>query len=203
MKFDELKQGILNCSDCTSLFGFNPVPIIHGEYNSKIVQISQAPSKNVHITGKPFNDKTGKKLINEWYEIHEDLFYDKSNFYITSMAHCYPGKNKNGGDKLPPIHCTKKWLTRELDIIQNEIYIIIGARAANFLFPEKSFYELVFNNQFINLKPAFILPHPSPLNIKWFKDNPEFYNKRLKEIRENVHLALGVLKLDEVAVFEY
>lgn len=196
MNFEELKHGILNCKDCADKFGFVPVPIIHGEYDSKIVQISQAPSKNVHITKKPFNDKTGQKLINEWYNIPPELFYNKRNFYITSMAHCYPGKNKNGGDRLPPIHCTKKWLMRELETIQNEIYIIIGSKAANFLFPDKSFNELVFNNQFINFKPAIVLPHPSPLNIKWFKDNPEFYYNRLKEVREIVHEALGILEFE-------
>jgi uracil-DNA glycosylase len=60
--FEEFKRNILICRDCEEKFGFEPAPIIHGNVNAKIFQISQAPSKNVHLTKKPFNDSTGEKL---------------------------------------------------------------------------------------------------------------------------------------------
>ena len=34
-----------------------------------------------------------------------------------------------------------------------------------------------FKNNYINDKLTIVLPHPSPLNIKWFKKHPEFDNK--------------------------
>lgn len=60
--FAELKSNIENCKACERKFGFCPHPIVFGSENSKIFQISQAPSRNVHITGKPFDDLSGKKL---------------------------------------------------------------------------------------------------------------------------------------------
>ena len=39
------------------------------------------------------------------------------------------------------------------------------------------------NDQVFNGKPAYVLPHPSPLNRRWFKTYPEFEAKRVKEIR--------------------
>jgi uracil-DNA glycosylase len=33
---------------------------------------------------------------------------------------------------------------------------------------------LVFEELQYKGKPAFVLPHPSPLNRKWFKDHPSF-----------------------------
>lgn len=44
-------------------------------------------------------------------------------------------------------------------------------------FPNEKFNELIFKNNYINGKLAIVLPHPSPLNIKWFKDHLEFMKK--------------------------
>lgn len=50
--FEELKKEIENCKYCEEKFGFEPHPIFWGKENSKIVQISQAPSNAVHNSGK-------------------------------------------------------------------------------------------------------------------------------------------------------
>jgi len=192
--FSILRQSILDCTDCESKFGFKPIPIVHGSVNSRIFQISQAPSNNVHITRKPFNDSTGKKLKYDWYQIKDEVFYDEDNFYITSLSHCFPGKSKNGGDKLPPMSCAKKWLNKEIATVNNEIFIIIGGKAAKFLFPDMDYTELIFRDNIINNKLAIVLPHPSPLNVKWFKDHPEFEETRLPYIRNKVWEVLGIIK---------
>jgi len=188
--FDDLKEEILSCRKCENKFGFEPHPIVWGNEKSKIMQISQAPSLNVHDTLKPFNDLSGRKLRHEWYDISEDVFYNKDNFYITSVAHCYPGKAPNGGDRLPPKICAKNWLVKELSCIDNEIYIIVCSYAANFLFPGQDYNSLIFHNNSMNGKLAFVLPHPSPLNIKWFRDNPLFLENRIYDIRNEVHKVL-------------
>jgi uracil-DNA glycosylase family 4 len=186
MNFDKLKKEILNCKECQNVFGFEPHPVIFGNQCSKIVQISQAPSANVHITRKPFTDQSGKKLKYEWYQINDDDFYNEDNFYITALAHCFPGKAKNGADKSPPKICYEKWIIKELSLISNDLYVIIGAKAANVFFPDEKYEKLIFKDNVLNGKKAIVLPHPSPLNIKWFKDNPKFYNERLSEIRKTI-----------------
>lgn len=84
---------------------------------------------------------------------------------------------------MPPKICYDKWIKKELEYINNKIYIIIGAKSAKVFFSNENFNELIFKNNLINNKLAIVLPHPSPLNIKWFKDHPEFMNKRIFEIR--------------------
>ncbi|WP_418361406.1 uracil-DNA glycosylase family protein [Thomasclavelia cocleata] len=153
------------------------------------MQISQAPSLSVHNTLKPFNDLSGKKL-RQWYGIDDDIFYNQDNFYITSLAHCYPGKSKSGGDRLPPKCCSDRWLKQEIEIVENKIYIVVGSYAAKKLFPKKNFKDLIFNDQFLYGKRAFVLPHPSPLNMRWFKNNPNFEQERILEIREVIHSLL-------------
>ena len=86
MKFDELKKQIYDCRECENVFGFEPQPVVFGNQNAKIVQISQAPSANVHITGKPFTDQSGKKLKYEWYQISDDDFYNENNLDRKSVV---------------------------------------------------------------------------------------------------------------------
>jgi|SRR5690554_2264848 len=187
INFEILKKQILSCKICKERFGFMPRPVFHGNKQTKIMQISQAPSHNVSISGKPFDDLSGKRLITEWYQITDKEFYNKNNFYITSMAHCYPGKLKSGGDRLPPKICSDKWLMKEMEVVESEIIILIGRTAASYFFPNGNYTDLIFNDNFINDKLTIILPHPSPLNIKWFKDNPRFNDIRILEIRKIIH----------------
>lgn len=187
-----LHKQIQSCRHCQQTFGFEPHPIVFGNANAKIMQISQAPSRTVHETGKPFNDASGRRLRSEWYKIRDEAFYNPDNFYIVSMAHCYPGKLPKGGDRRPPVCCADKWLVQELKLVQNDIYILIGGAAASYFFPERKLTDLVFENLKINEKPAFVLPHPSPLNMKWFQDHPKFLEKRIPEIRQAVHDILNI-----------
>lgn len=183
LKFEQLKEKIKECDYCKEKFGFEPHPIFWGKQNSKIVQISQAPSKNVHQNLKPFTDMSGKTLKYEWYQITDDDFYNTDNFFIVALAHCYPGKDKNGNDKQPPKCCWTKWIEEELQILDNEMYIVIGAKAAKVFFPNEIYEELIFKDNVWNGKKTIVLPHPSPLNKKWIKDHPQFLQKRIHEIR--------------------
>lgn len=78
----------------------------------------------------------------------------------------------------------------KIKYINNKLYIIIGAKSAKVFFPNESFNELIFKNNYINGKLAIILPYPSPLNTKWFKDHLEFMKKRLFEIRKIINEVL-------------
>ena len=190
-EFNKLISEIKGCKICQNRFGFEPHPVILGNINSKIVQISQAPSATVHNTLKPFTDMSGKRLKYEWYQIDDNIFYNPDNFYIAALSHCYPGKDKNGNDRIPPKICYERWIKKELEYINNEMYILIGAKAAKVFFPKDKFNDLIFKNNYINGKLTLVLPHPSPLNIKWFKDHPEFINNRIIEIRKIINEVLN------------
>jgi len=187
---EKLKTELFACRECRELFGFEPRPVCMGNSDAKIVQISQAPSIHVHKTGRSFNDISGRRLRNEWYEISEDIFYDPDIFYITSVGHCYPGKSKNKGDNPPPKICAQKWLSREIELVKNEIFILVGKAASDFFFPKDDFTELVFSDHTIKGKTAYVIPHPSPLNVRWFKEHPEFEDERVAEIRDVLHGAI-------------
>lgn len=182
--FNTIIEQIQKCDICKEQFGFMPHPIFLGNEHSKIVQISQAPSATVHETLKPFTDMSGKKLKYEWYQITDEVFYNPDNFYIAALAHCYPGKDSKGNDRMPPKICYEKWIKEELKYIDNKIYILIGAKSAKNFFQNEDYNDLIFKDNYLNNKLTLVLPHPSPLNIKWFKEHPDFLDYRIKEIRK-------------------
>jgi len=187
---EDLKRELKECRACRDLFGFEPRPVCMGNANAKIMQISQAPSVHVHGTGISFNDASGRRLRDQWYSISDETFYDPDMFYITSVGHCYPGKSKNKGDNPPPKMCAGKWLSREIGLVNNDIYVLVGKAAADFFFPKCDFTDLVFTDQEINGRSAYVIPHPSPLNVRWFKEHPEFESSRVRDIRDAVHRAI-------------
>lgn len=188
---ETLRQGILACRICAPRFGFKPAPVVFGHAHASIMQISQAPSATVHRTGKPFNDLSGQRLRHNWYEISDETFYNEDNFYIASLAHCFPGKTPSGGDRPPPACCAKLWLDREIEVVDNKIYVVIGGMAARYLFSKQDYNELIFSDNTLNGKPAYVLPHPSPLNVKWFIDHPTFETERMPVIHRAVQEALA------------
>lgn len=184
--FYQLRYDIEKCRQCAPKFGFEPKPLFFGHQNSKIVQISQAPSAQAGENNKPFTDMSGKTLKYEWYQIKDEDFYNQDNFFIGAMAHCYPGKDKNGNDRTPPKCCFDLWVKKELELVDNEIYILIGAKSAHAFFPEENFEDLVFKNNYLNGKLTLVLPHPSPLNRRWLRTHPLFMESRIHEVRKLV-----------------
>lgn len=192
--FEKFQEQIRKCRICWARFGFEPHPLVSGNEHSKIMQIGQAPSQLAEEHSKFFTDLSGKRLKYEWYEIDDDTFYNPDNFYITGIAHCFPGKNKDGNDKTPPKICYETWVKREIEKVQNEIYIIIGAKACEDVFPNEDFEDLVFKDNYLNGKLAFVILHPSPLNNRWLKKHPEFEEERLPIIRKKIKEVLGLEK---------
>ena len=187
-KFISFKRRMRN--SLVEEFGIENICPFWGNQNAKIVHISQAPSLSVVKNQKPFSDKSGERLRNEWYKVSNEVFYNPDNFYFTAIGMYFPGKDKKGGDRRPNSKLAQQWLMEELTYLEPELYLIVGGMAAGFFFPDKKLNNLVFSNQEIKGKPAFVVPHPSPINIKWFKDNPQFEKDRILEIRKDIHKVL-------------
>jgi uracil-DNA glycosylase len=82
-------------------------------------------------------------------------------------------------------------LSREIGLVNNEIFILVGKAAADFFFPKSDFSELVYSDMTIGGKPAFVIPHPSPLNVRWFKEHPDFEKERICTVRDAVQRVIS------------
>lgn len=187
-ELEKLQAQLRACRHCEGML--EPRPVVHGNPGAPILQVSQAPGRKVHETGIPFNDASGRRLRQDWYQISDAQFYDPDLFYITSMGHCYPGKGKTG-DKKPPRCCFDMWTRREIELKPGtRMMLVVGREAASRLFPKREFTELVFQDQEYDGIPCYVLPHPSPLNVRWFRMHPEFESQRMPVIREKLHQVL-------------
>ncbi len=65
-----LLHKIQRCEVCRAHLPLGPRPVIQLNEFSKIVIISQAPSRRVHETGIPWNDASGKKL-RSWMSVFQ------------------------------------------------------------------------------------------------------------------------------------
>lgn len=195
MSLAEFQQRLKGCRYCRDVLGlgFEPRPVVWGKERAPIVIIGQAPSLSASLCGRPFSkdlekpDASGRRIIS-WLGVTEDVFFDQEIFYITGVAHCYPGRGK-GGDLPPPRVCAEKWLEEELSYLSPKIFIVLGRYAASWAFPKMSFEELVFGELRFKGKPAVVLPHPSPANRGWLKKHPRV-ERRLVVLREIVRRVL-------------
>lgn len=148
--------------------------------------IGQAPGTRVHESGVPWNDPSGDRL-RDWLQLDRDAFYDTRNIAIVPMGLCYPGKGRSG-DLPPRPECAPLWHARLLEQLPGlQLTLLIGKYAQDYYLDthRQSLAETVSNYR--DHLPGYLpLPHPSPRNIRWFRNNPWFETEVIPLLRKRV-----------------
>jgi uracil-DNA glycosylase len=169
-----LLADIRACSICSEHLPLGPNPVIQIHSNAQILIAGQAPGSKVHETGVPFDDPSGKRL-RQWMNVTDDIFYDEKQIAILPMGFCYPGTGSSG-DLPPRPECVPAWRSQLMDHLPNlELTVVLGQYAQEYHFgkSEATLTELV--RTWETYWPDKIpLPHPSPRNNRWLKQNPWF-----------------------------
>ena len=58
----DLLNDIRQCTICSKYLELGPRPIVSAHSNSRIVIVGQAPGTNVHNSGTPWDDASGRRL---------------------------------------------------------------------------------------------------------------------------------------------
>jgi uracil-DNA glycosylase len=93
--------------------------------------VGQAPGREVHETGVPWDDASGARL-QAWLGLSAAHFYDPAKAAIMPMGFCYPGKGASA-DNPPRRECAPRWhvrLSAELPAIG--LTVLLGPRCAIF-----------------------------------------------------------------------
>ncbi len=163
------------CTRCPEMIG----PVILGRpVASKILQIGQAPGPYEGKLGQPFAWTAGKTLF-KWYQtigVDEETF--RSHVYMAAVCRCFPGKNPNGGDRVPNreeiAHCTE-WMHHETEILRPELVIPVGKLAIAQMLKAPRLDDVIGQvHRVVYLGREMVaipLPHPSGLST-WFKMEP-------------------------------
>ena len=186
----QLLSEVRACRTCEAQLPLGPRPVLRASSTARILIIGQAPGTRVHQTGIPWDDPSGKRL-RDWMQIDHDLFYDEKQIAIMPMGFCYPGKGKSG-DLPPRPECAPQWHERLLaEMPALQLTVLIGQYAQKYYLEtgRRSLTETVQDWQTC-LPEYFPLPHPSPRNIRWFRNNPWFESEVLPEFRRHIRRAL-------------
>jgi uracil-DNA glycosylase len=191
-----LKDAVLSCQHCADVLPYLPKPILQIHPNAKLLIAGQAPGQKTHEVGRPFDDLSGERL-REWLGLSADEFYDEQQVAIVPMGFCFPGNSvhksgpsvgKKSGDLPPRPECSIKWREVVLNQLTNiELTIVLGAYAqAYHLGQSGKVTEQVKQWRYWLEQGKLVLPHPSPRNNRWLKQNPWFEAEVLPELKSRI-----------------
>jgi uracil-DNA glycosylase len=195
---EPLLADIRACRLCEAHLPLGPRPVLQASATSRLLIVSQAPGRKVHLSGVPFDDVSGARL-REWLGIDRDTFYDAGRVAIVPMGFCFPGSGRSG-DLPPRPECAPTWHPRLLPLLtQVRLTLVIGQYAQVGLLGTargNSLTDTVRSWRTHLAHGLLPLPHPSPRNRPWVMHNPWFEQELLPVLRERVSLLLRGVDAD-------
>ena len=179
------------CTECEASLPHGPRPVLSASEESRILIIGQAPGRRVHESGIPWDDPSGERL-REWMGISKDDFYDETKIAIVPMGFCYPGTGASG-DLPPRKECAELWHERLLGELANvKFSLLVGQYAQRYVLQDRLESNLTKTvKSWKSYTPKHLpLPHPSPRNNHWLKQNPWFVEDVIPYLKRRVTRAL-------------
>jgi uracil-DNA glycosylase len=188
---ERLLAKVRACQVCAGKLPFPPRPVLRASATARLLIVGQAPGTRVHATGIPWHDPSGDRL-RDWLQLSREEFYDDRMIAIIPTGFCYPGKGR-GGDLPPRPECAPLWhppLRAALPEIR--LTLLIGQYAQAYYLADRLKPSLAATVQaWREYLPEFLpLPHPSPRNLRWFKQHPWFEAEVVPALRARAKSAL-------------
>ena len=192
-KLETLIAKASSCSACAEDFAatrtaHTPRPVVWLSDTARVLVAGQAPGMRVHVSGVPFDDRSGDRL-RDWMGVGRDLFYNREKVAILPMAFCFPGYDAKGGDLPPPKRCAALWRDQALAAMpQVELTLLIGGYAQKWALGSQAARTLTETvARWRDFGPSVIpLPHPSWRNTGWLKKNPWFDTEVVPTLRDRI-----------------
>ena len=168
-------EEVRSCTKCPEMIGpvVTPQPVL-----TKVYLCGQAPGPHEGSLGRPFAWTAGKTMF-RWFEsigVDEETF--RSRAFIGAVCRCFPGKTKQGGDRVPSreeVAACSGWMEREFALLKPELIIPVGRLAIERFLPPAPLTDIIGKlhrtSAFGHACDAIPLPHPSGAS-PWFKIEP-------------------------------
>ena len=189
--FSSLLDEVRRCTICSDHLPLGPRPILQCNQSARILIAGQAPGRKVHESGIPFADASGDRL-RDWLGMTSETFYDPLQVAILPMGFCFPGTGKNG-DLPPRPECAPAWREKLLSYLTNvKLTLVIGQYAQAYHLPGRGASVTATVQSWREGWPFVVpLPHPSPRNNIWLRQNPWFGEDLLPVLKARVAEVLG------------
>jgi uracil-DNA glycosylase len=188
-----LLERIRACTHCADALPCGPRPVLQAHQSARLRIVGQAPGRQVHETGIPWNDPSGDRL-RHWLGLTRQQFYDPRKVAIVPMGFCYPGKAASG-DKPPRPECAPRWhRTVNACLPDISLTLLIGQYAQNHYLGthrRATLSDTVKGWQEYLPLGYLPMPHPSARNQPWLFRNPWFE----EELVPKLQIVIQALKL--------
>jgi uracil-DNA glycosylase len=179
------------CTLCARALPLEPRPVFHVGLRARVLIVGQAPGRRVHETGVSWNDPSGDAL-RAWLGIGREAFYDTARIAIIATGLCYPGTGARG-DLPPRPECAPTWQPRfRAALPALRLTLLVGSHAQAYYLGRRRKRTLAATVHAWReyLPEYFPLPHPSPRNRLWLRNNPWFERAVIPALRRCVDRAL-------------
>lgn len=187
---DTLLPKVRACTLCAAHLPLGPRPVLQAHATSKLLIAGQAPGRKVHLSGIPFDDASGDRL-RAWLGLAREVFYDPRRVAILPMGFCYPGTGTSG-DLPPRPECAPAWRAALLGAMPHvQLTLVLGQYALAWHWPRADGETVPSVTEAVTAwrshwPQMLVLPHPSPRNNRWLKQNPWFEQEVLPALRTRV-----------------
>jgi DNA polymerase len=156
---ENLKKQALDCHLCTLSKSREKVVFGEGNPRAKVMLVGDSPSNTDDSSGKVFTGRTGDILSKM---IENVLMLKREDVYLTNLLKCKALDKQNHSPA--HAHTCYPYLLKEIELVQPQIIITLGALAYEYLTKDKTPLEqirgTIYTQDTYTLIPTY---HPSHL----------------------------------------
>jgi uracil-DNA glycosylase len=138
--------------------------------------VGQAPGVTEAQAKRPFNASSGRRLFEWLAEAGFEEVTFRSQYYMTAVTKCYPGKHPKGKGDRKPSRAEQKlcrpFLDRELALVRPRVLLAIGGLAIVTLLDQRLRLDQAVGRVF-EIDGTLILPLPHSSGASLWTNRPE------------------------------
>jgi DNA polymerase len=165
-----IQQDIGDCTRCPLAYaGRHAIVFADGDPNARLMFVGEGPGADEDMQGLPFVGKSGQLLNN----MIQAMGLKREDVYIANIVKCRPPANR-APEPVEANTCTQ-FLVRQMDVVQPEVVVALGATAAMYLLGVKQslvslrgrFHQVRGAKLAVTYHPAFLLRDPRQKAEAW------------------------------------
>ncbi len=165
-----LRAEIGDCTRCPLAYaGRRTIVFADGDPNARLMFVGEGPGADEDATGVPFVGKAGQLLNN----MITAMGLKREEVYIANIVKCRPPANRNP-EFVEATTCSP-FLLRQIDIVQPQVIVALGATAATYLLGVKQslaslrgqWHSARGAKVAVTYHPAFLLRDPRQKGEAW------------------------------------
>jgi DNA polymerase len=163
-----IRADLGECTRCALAKGRNKIVFADGDPNARLMFVGEGPGADEDAQGLPFVGRAGQLLNN----MISAMGLRRDQVYIANIVKCRPQNRVPEPDEA---NTCAPFLFRQIDVVQPEVVVALGATAATYLLGAKSplgalrgrIHQVRGRKLIVTYHPAFLLRDPRQKKEAW------------------------------------